>query len=76
MGFFIPHWGLPYAQSPNSKATGQLVAFPRKTFFSSKAIIIHIIPMHSDYEELPEVHKLLSLHKDYSFMTSLQWMSI
>jgi len=29
-GFFIPHWRLPYAQNPYSKAIGQLKTFPRE----------------------------------------------
>jgi len=28
--FFTPHYGLPYAQSPNSKAIWQLKTFPRQ----------------------------------------------
>ena len=31
LGLFIPHWGLPYAHSPNSKAIRQLGRFPRKS---------------------------------------------
>jgi hypothetical protein len=31
LGFFIPQWGLPYAQSPNCKAIEQLVRFPRES---------------------------------------------
>jgi hypothetical protein len=30
LGFFIPHWGLPYAQSPISKTFYQLGEFPRE----------------------------------------------
>ncbi len=38
LGFFIPHWDLPYAQSLNSKTIYQLDGFPRELFESSLCI--------------------------------------
>jgi hypothetical protein len=40
LGFFIPHWGLLYLQSLNSKTRYQLEEFPRKMalFFAIKYI--------------------------------------
>jgi hypothetical protein len=32
LGVFIPHWGLPYAQRPNSKVIYQLNRFPREKY--------------------------------------------
>jgi hypothetical protein len=53
LGFFIPHWGLLYAQSLNSKTRYQLEEFPRKmalffaisclkAFFENKYIIVFL----------------------------------
>ncbi len=35
LGFFIPHQGLPYAQSSNCQAIYQLNRFPRKHFYEN-----------------------------------------
>jgi hypothetical protein len=41
LGFFISHWGLPYAQSPNSKAIWQLGMFPRQLLSLLVMLVFH-----------------------------------
>jgi len=36
--FFIPHWGLPYAQNPSSKAVEQLKMFSRQPTRSTDVV--------------------------------------
>jgi hypothetical protein len=45
-GFFISHWGLPYAQSSNSKKIYHLVSFPRGCKYSfSNELLFSIIEL-------------------------------